>query len=193
VFRIAAALARVEKSPVRVRHTRFLPPASDATTMVIMADLPRARHPGRDTLKRLVLAVLLLAVVRVGNRLAVLLRGVLGVVVGVVLAVLLVVQVVGLLLGLVVELLAVQVVVVALFRVLVELGGGEAGQQFLAELVVLGDPPSLAKRRWLRVLTGHGGGAELGVGAMFPILDRRRHAHAGSLSGGEQAAAAKVM
>src|SRR6202035_1273856 len=91
--------------------------------------------PGRGAVKRL---VLLLAVIRVGNRLAVLLRGVLGVVVGVVLAVLLVVQVVGLLLGLVLELLAVQVVVVALFQVLVELGGGEAGQEFLAELVVLG-------------------------------------------------------
>src|SRR6202035_764481 len=92
--------------------------------------------PGRGAVKRL---VLVLRVIRVGNRLAVLLRRVLGVVVRVVLAVLLVGQGARLLLGLVLELLAVQVVVVALLQVLVELGGGEAGQEFLAELMVLGD------------------------------------------------------
>ena len=88
---------------------------------------------------------LLVPLVVRGDWLAVLLLCVVRVVAGVVLlAVLLVVEVACLLLGLVLELLAVQVVVVALFQVLVELRGREAGQQFLAQLVVLGDALGLA-------------------------------------------------
>src|ERR1700751_5320474 len=50
----------------------------------------------------------------------------------------------GLLLGLPLGLLAVEVVVVPALEVLLHLSGGEAGQQLLGELVVLGDALALA-------------------------------------------------